>query len=247
MTTSNLKALHVPGNPLILPNVWDAASAKLVEQAGFPVVATGSFAVAESLGYADHHGTPVETSFAAFAQITRAVSVPVTIDVEGGYGLPEAELANRLTDIGVAGCNFEDTDHASGGGLVETGKQADRVAALKAAAPDLVVNARVDVFVQADDQKAVLDEGISRARAYLEAGADCVYPIMVHDVEVLKEFTEAVAPASVNAVYLPGGPDFAALAELGIARISLGAGLWIHVQSFLRDTLAQIANGERPY
>ncbi|MFC0107315.1 isocitrate lyase/PEP mutase family protein [Kibdelosporangium aridum] len=246
MTTPSLKALHVPGVPLILPNAWDAASAKLVEQAGFPVVATGSAAVAESLGYADHHGTPVETSFAAFARITRAVSVPVTIDVEGGYGLPEAVLATRLADIGVAGCNFEDTDHA-GGGLVETSKQADRIAALKAAVPDLVVNARVDVFVQAEEQKAVLDEGISRARAYLESGADCVYPILVHDVEVLRAFTEAVAPAPVNAVYLPGGPDFAALTELGIARISLGAGLWMHVQGFLRDTLAQVAAGQRPY
>ncbi|MCE7010437.1 isocitrate lyase/phosphoenolpyruvate mutase family protein [Kibdelosporangium philippinense] len=246
MSTSALRALHVPGTPLILPNVWDAASAKLVEQAGFPVVATGSAAVAESLGYPDHHGTPVETAFAAFARITRAVSVPVTIDVEGGYGLPEAVLGTRLSDIGAVGCNFEDTDFENGG-LVEANKQADRIAALKGAFSELVVNARVDVFITAQDQKAVLDEGIERARAYLAAGADCVFPILIRDTEVLRTFTEAVAPAAVNTVYLPNGPDFAGLAQLGVARISLGPGLFHFVKTQLQEKLTQIAAGERPY
>ncbi|CAM3880194.1 isocitrate lyase/phosphoenolpyruvate mutase family protein [Kibdelosporangium persicum] len=247
MTAAALRALHVPGKPLILPNVWDAASAKLVEQAGFPVVATGSAAIAESLGYPDQHGTPVGEAFAAFARITRAVSVPVTVDVEGGYGLPEAELAARLAEAGAAGCNFEDSDHDAGGGLVDVARQAGRIAALRAAGPDLVINARVDVFITAADQQAVVDEGIERARAYLAAGADCVYPILVRDMDVLKAFVDAVAPAAVNALYLPDGPDFAGLAELGLARISLGAGMFRHLQAQLRERLAAMAAGQRPY
>nr|WP_042197299.1 isocitrate lyase/phosphoenolpyruvate mutase family protein [Kibdelosporangium sp. MJ126-NF4]CEL22870.1 Probable carboxyvinyl-carboxyphosphonate phosphorylmutase [Kibdelosporangium sp. MJ126-NF4]CTQ90010.1 Probable carboxyvinyl-carboxyphosphonate phosphorylmutase (EC 2.7.8.23) [Kibdelosporangium sp. MJ126-NF4] len=241
-----LRALHVPGTPLIVPNVWDAASAKLVERAGFPVVATGSAAVAESLGYRDHHGTPLVETFAAFTRITRAVSVPVSFDVEGGYGLSEAELAERLAEVGAAGCNIEDTDHDATG-VVEMARQADRVAALRAASPDLVINARVDVFLHAPDQQAVLDEGIKRARAYLEAGADCVYPILVRDLEVLRAFTDAVAPAAVNATYLPSGPDFAGLAQLGLARISLGVGLWRDVQNHLIGKLALLKEGKRPF
>ncbi|ONI75016.1 carboxyvinyl-carboxyphosphonate phosphorylmutase [Actinosynnema sp. ALI-1.44] len=241
-----LRALHVPGTPLVLPNVWDAASARLVERAGFPVVATGSAAVAESLGYSDHHGTPLAETFGAFARIARAVSVPLTVDAEGGYGLPEAELADRLAEVGAAGCNIEDTDHG-GTGLVEAARQADRLAALRAASPGLVINARVDVFLYARDQSAVLDEGIERARAYLAAGADCVYPILVRDEEVLAAFTAALAPASVNATYLPTGPDVAGLARLGVARVSLGVGLWRDAQSHLFGKVALLAAGERPY
>jgi 2-methylisocitrate lyase-like PEP mutase family enzyme len=116
--------------------VWDAASARLVEQAGFPVVATGSAAVAESLGYGDHQEAPPDEMFAAARRITRVVSVPVTVDAEGGYGLPADELAGRLAEAGAAGCNIEDTDH-TGGGFHPIAEQAGRLAALRAAAPDL--------------------------------------------------------------------------------------------------------------
>ncbi|GAB3882210.1 hypothetical protein GCM10029964_039610 [Kibdelosporangium lantanae] len=157
-TTERLRALHRPGNPVLLPNAWDAASALAVERAGFPAVATSSAAVAEALGYADHQQAPVAEMFDAVRRITRVVSVPVTMDAEGGYGMSGSELAERLADAGAVGCNFEDTDHA-GGGIVDVSRQADRVAELRAAAPDLVINARVDVFLYAPDQKSVLDEG----------------------------------------------------------------------------------------
>jgi 2-methylisocitrate lyase-like PEP mutase family enzyme len=247
MTAAVLRSLHVPGRPLVLPNAWDAASARLVEQAGFPVVATSSGAVAESLGYSDHQGGPVDEIFAATKQIARAVSVPVTMDAEGGYGLPAQELAERLADAGVVGCNIEDTDHAAGSGLLDLGAHADRLAALRAAAPDLVINARVDLFVTAQDQKEVLDEAIERARAYLVAGADCVFPILVRSADVLQAFVNAVSPAAVNAIYLPGGPDLAGLAELGVARVSLGTGLWRKAQAELAATLARLAEGTLPY
>ncbi|NIH78918.1 isocitrate lyase/PEP mutase family protein [Amycolatopsis viridis] len=236
MTAAALRALHVPGDPLILPNAWDADSARLVAEANFPVVATSSVAVAASLGYPDGEVAPVQEMFAAAARIARAVPVPVTVDAEGGYGLPGPEFADRLLATGAVGCNYEDTDHA-GGGLRPVDEQAARLAAIReAAGADLVLNARIDVFLTAADARAVLPEAIERARAYLDAGADCVYPILLRDRDVLAEFVQAVRPAAVNA----NGPDFAALAELGVARISLGAGLWRDARGWLAEHLKSL-------
>ncbi|GAB3432817.1 isocitrate lyase/PEP mutase family protein [Actinophytocola sediminis] len=246
MIAARLRALHVPGDPLLLPNAWDAASARLVAKAGFPVVATGSAAMAAALGYADGHGTPPGEMFAAIRRLAEAVDVPVTADIEGGYGLGPAELAERLAEAGAVGCNLEDTAHP-GDGLVAVAEQADRVAALRAADGDLVINARVDVFLRAADQRAVLAEGIERARAYLAAGADCVYPILIRDEEVLGEFVEAVRPAAVNAAYLPGGPSLAAMRAAGMARISLGPGLFHLTQNYLEKVLTGLAAGKSPY
>ena len=245
MSAGRLRALHVPGDPLVLPNAWDAASARLVEAAGFPVVATGSAGVAESLGYPDGQGAPPAEMFAAARRIARAVGVPVTVDVEGGYGLPAAELAGRLADAGAVGCNLEDTDHGARG-LVDIARQADRIAALRAADPELVINARVDVFLCAEDGRAVLADGVARARAYLAAGADCVYPIMV-PADVLGAVVVAVAPAPVNALYLPDGPDPAALGGEGVARVSLGPGLFRLAGSAVTRSLRRLAAGVAPY
>src|SRR6185436_2904384 len=110
-----LAALHRAGKPLVLPNAWDAGSARAVEAAGFPVVATTSAGVARSLGFEDHQAAPVGEMLAAAARIARAVSVPVTVDFEAGYGLAPATMIERLLEAGAAGCNFEDTDHAAGG------------------------------------------------------------------------------------------------------------------------------------
>jgi 2-methylisocitrate lyase-like PEP mutase family enzyme len=247
VTATALRALHVPGKPLILPNAWDAASARLVEEAGFPVVATSSAAVAESLGYSDGEGAPPGEMFDAVRRITRVVSVPVTVDAESGYGLPAGELAGRLAEVGAVGCNIEDTDHA-GVGLVDTPKQADKLAALRdATGAELVINARIDLFLSTEDEKTVLDQAIERARAYLTAGADCVYPILIRSADVLAAFIDAVGPAAVNATYLPGGPDLAVLGELGVARISLGTGLWRLAQSSVQQTLGRLAAGTAPY
>lgn len=226
MTAAQLRALHVPGEPLVLPNAWDADTARAVESAGFPAVATSSVAVAAALGYPDGERAPVAEMFAAAARIARAVSVPVTVDAESGYGLPVAELVTRLLETGAVGCNLEDTDH-SAGGLRAIAEQADRLAAVRAAAgPDLVVNARIDVFLGAKDVRGVLPEAIERARAYLAAGADCVYPIFLVDPGVLAEFVKAVGPAAVNANPRPGSLSIRDLAGLGAARVSLGATPW---------------------
>src|SRR5262245_10995702 len=145
-----LAALHRVGAPLVLPNAWDAGSARAVEAAGFPVVATTSAGVARSLGFEDHQAAPVDEMLAAAARIARAVSVPVTVDFEAGYGLAPAEALERLLACGAVGCNFEDSDHAAHA-LVAPAVQAERIAALRAAATRtgvaFVLNARVDVFL----------------------------------------------------------------------------------------------------
>jgi 2-methylisocitrate lyase-like PEP mutase family enzyme len=245
VTAAALKALHVPGKPLVLPNAWDADTAKLVEAAGFPVVATSSVAVAAALGFPDGEEAPAGEMFAAAARIVKAVGIPVTVDAESGYGLSGAELAGRLLDAGAVGCNFEDTDHGTGQ-VRPVAEQAERIAALREAAGDgLVINARVDSFRGVDAAEA-LAGGVARAKAYLEAGADCVYPIHLKTPELIAEFVQEVGGA-VNVTAWPGTPGIAALAELGVARISLGGGLWQYLRKQLEATLAGVAEGKLPY
>ncbi len=174
------RAAHHGPRPLVLPNVWDCASARVFAGAGFGALATSSGAVAATLGYADGQHTPAAEMFAAIARIARCVDVPVTADIEAGYGLAPAELAGRLAEAGAVGCNLEDSDPVSRD-LADPGRQADFLAAVRAAAGEaLVLNARVDVFVRprpagAGDAAA---EAAERGRRYLAAGADCCYPIL---------------------------------------------------------------------
>ena len=145
-----LRSLHRPGAPLVLPNAWDAATARAVAAAGFPAVATTSAAAAAALGYDDHEGAPAGEMLAAAARICRSVEVPVTVDAEAGYGLTAAELAAGLSGMGRPGCNLEDTDHAARA-LRDPARQAAWLRAVRQAASGqgyrLVINARIDVFV----------------------------------------------------------------------------------------------------
>jgi 2-methylisocitrate lyase-like PEP mutase family enzyme len=211
----------------VLPNAWDAASAQAVVAAGYPVVATTSAGVAAALGYEDHQDAPPGEMLAAAARIARVVDVPVTVDAEAGYGLSPDELVEALQEAGAAGCNVEDTDHAAGG-ITETARQAETLAALRAAAAargyPLVVNARVDVFLadRSAPQLPRVEAAAARARAYLDAGADCVYPIFLHEREAIAAFVEAVA-GPVNILAVPTAPSVAELAGLGVARVSYGS------------------------
>src|SRR5690348_2880413 len=145
-----LRSLHRPGAPLLLPNAWDAATARAVVAAGFPVVATTSGGVAGTLGYEDHEGAPGDEMLAAAARIARSVEVPVTVDAEAGYGMEPAELVAALQGVGAAGCNLEDTDH-SDESLGDPDRHAQWLSAVRQAASDdgygLVINARIDVFL----------------------------------------------------------------------------------------------------
>ncbi len=245
-----LRALHVPGSPVLLPNAWDADTAGLVVAAGFPVVATSSGAVAASLGHHDHQGAPAEEMLAAAARIAAAVDVPVTVDAEAGYGLEPADLVDRLLAMGAAGCNLEDTDHSTGRpGAVEV--QAAYLRAARAAAGrSLVINARIDVFVAsfpdpAADQSEHLNEALDRAAAYLDAGADCVYPILLRSAELAEEFIDSVR-APVNLLAHPMTFDPAAARKAGAARVSLGTGLWRAQRLWLGEQLAELRRGNLP-
>ena len=243
----HLRSLHVPGRPLVLPNAWDAASARAVEAAGFLAVATASTAIAESLGYRDGEGTPVEVMFAAVARVVQAVAVPVTADIEAGYGLPAAELADRLLATGAVGCNLEDTDHRTGG-LVDAELQAVRIAGLRGAAGvPIVINARVDVHVRnVGPPEDRLSEAIRRARLYLAAGADCAYPIGVADEPTIVALVGGVG-GPLNIYAQPSAPPLARLAELGVARVSYGP--WLHrlAMQAVQRALTRIAGGEDPF
>jgi 2-methylisocitrate lyase-like PEP mutase family enzyme len=243
----HLRSLHVPGRPLVLPNAWDAASARAVEAAGFLAVATASTAIAESLGYRDGEGTPVDAMFAAVARVVQAVAVPVTADIEAGYGLPAAELADRLLATGAVGCNLEDTDHRTGG-LVDAELQAMWIAELRGSAGvPIVINARVDVHVRnVGPPEHRLSEAIRRARLYLAAGADCVYPIGVADEPTIAALVAGVG-GPLNIYAQPSAPPLARLAELGVARVSYGP--WLHrlAMQAVQRALTRIAGGEDPY
>jgi 2-methylisocitrate lyase-like PEP mutase family enzyme len=236
-----LRSLHHGREPLILPNVWDAASAGVVADAGFPVVATSSHAVAASLGYADTDSMPPEAAFAAVARIAAAADRPVTADIEAGYGLSPEDLVGRLLDAGAVGCNLEDSDHHGAGVLVPVDRQADWLRAVRDASETagvpIVINARVDVFIrEAGEPESRLPEAIRRGKAYLEAGADCVYPIGLTDRDAIAAFVREVA-APVNIWLRPDAPDRATLAELGVARISLAAGLFRRAMAEIRRAL----------
>jgi 2-methylisocitrate lyase-like PEP mutase family enzyme len=237
-----LRTLHVPGNPLVLPNAWDAASARAIVAAGFPVVATTSAGVAETLGYDDHEAAPAAEMFAAAARIARSVDAPVTADAERGYGLSPSDLVQALMEAGVAGCNLEDTDH-SAGALVDVGQQASWLAAVRDEAQrrgyELVLNARVDVFLANRDQPQLdrLEEALERARAYLEAGADCVYPILLRDNDGPARFV-AEASGPVNLLAVPGESTPAELAAIGVARVSYGPLVFRRVIEQLQAILA---------
>ncbi|GHG19583.1 isocitrate lyase/PEP mutase family protein [Streptomyces zaomyceticus] len=220
---SRFRALHLgraAGDPLVLPGPWDAVSARAFEAAGFPALATPSAGIAASLGYEDG-ATPASEMFAAVGRITRAVSVPVTADLEGGYGLPAAELVERVRESGAVGVNLEDSDGA--GGLKDPREQADWLAEVRAAAgPGLFVNARVDVYIRRAPDP--VGAAIARARLYAEAGADCVYPIAAPSAD-LPALRDALGALPINTLAGPGGPSFAALGRLGATRITFGDGL----------------------
>ena len=245
-----LRDLHVPGRPLVLPNAWDAASARAVEKAGFPAVATASSSVSASLGYRDEEGMPAAEAFAAIGRIARAVAVPVTADMEAGYGLAPDELVERLLDAGAVGCNLEDTDHARGG-LVDSDEQSRRIAAVREAAGSagvpIVINARIDVYLhEPGDPEERIMETLRRGGSYLEAGADCVYPIMVSDETAIAAFVQGLR-GMVNVYARPEAPPLPTLAALGVARISFGP--WLH-RLAMREAeaiLGEIASGSDPY
>jgi 2-methylisocitrate lyase-like PEP mutase family enzyme len=241
-----LRSLHRAGEPLLLPNAWDVPTARAVGAAGFPVVATTSVGVAAMLGYDDHEA-PGDEMLAAAARIARAVEVPVTVDAEAGYGMEPGELVAALRSAGAAGCNLEDSDHGS---LRDADSHAAWLGAVRQAAVDdgypLVINARVDPFfgpmlagAGPGTQEALVPEALRRAKAYVEAGVDCVYPIGLWETDALSHFMSEVQ-TPVNVVLLPQAPPLAELAALGVARVSWGPLLYWDAMARFGDQLGSL-------
>jgi 2-methylisocitrate lyase-like PEP mutase family enzyme len=244
-----LRSLHRPGDPLLLPNAWDVATARAVIAAGYPVVATTSGGVAATLGYQDHEGAPGDEMLAAAARIVRGVAVPVTVDAEAGYGMDPADVVAALRSMGAAGCNLEDSDYAAGT-LRDADGHAEWLAAVRHAAADdgypLVINARIDVFLHpflagagAGTQAELVPEALRRANAYLDAGVDCVFPITLWERDALEHFMSDVR-GHVNVVRLPQAPSLADLAELGVARVSWGILLHGEAMARFEEQLASL-------
>lgn len=221
-----LLALHRPGDPVILPTVWDAWSARLAAGAGFEALTVGSHPVADSVGKPDNEGMTFDDLITRVAQITAATDLPVSVDIESGYGEAPSRLIEGLLSVGAVGLNIEDTVHGEGGRLRSADEHADLVGALRAAADasgvHVVVNARTDLFLRQDgDESDRVDRAIARLRQAADAGADVLYPVGLHGPETMQRLTSEL-PLPVNAIAAPDKADPASYGPLGVARISFG-------------------------
>ncbi|KGI66373.1 isocitrate lyase/phosphoenolpyruvate mutase family protein [Mycolicibacterium rufum] len=221
-----LLALHRPGDPVILPTVWDAWSARLAAGAGFEALTVGSHPVADSVGKPDNEGMTFDDLITRVAQITAATDLPVSVDIESGYGEAPSRLIEGLLSVGAVGLNIEDTAHGEGGRLRSADEHADLVGALRAAADasgvHVVVNARTDLFLRQDgDESDRVDRAIARLRQAADAGADVLYPVGLHGPETMQRLTSEL-PLPVNAIAAPDKADPASYGPLGVARISFG-------------------------
>ena len=212
-----LRRMHFEPPILVLPNAWDVASATTFARLeGCRALATSSAAVARSLGWEDGEQAPRDTMIEAAGRIARAVDVPVTADLERGYGDP-AGTARAAWEAGLVGMNFEDSNAA---GLVSAAEQVDAIRAIRAAVPELVLNARVDVFLAGGGD---VDEAVERANAYLAAGADCTYPILCPPGTIAELAVRIDGP--INVIATQGAPAPVDLQALGVARMTWGSGL----------------------
>jgi 2-methylisocitrate lyase-like PEP mutase family enzyme len=212
-----LRRLHGEPRLLVLPNAWDVASARaFAALPGCRALATSSAAVARSLGWEDGEQAPRVEMVAAAGRITAAVDVPVTADLEAGYGDPVA-TAEAAWAAGAVGMNFEDSP---GGRLLPIDRQVELIRAIRAAVPELVLNARVDVFVRRDGG---VDEAVERANAYLAAGADCASPILC-PADAIADLARRI-DGPINVMVTPDTPPPAELERLGVARLTWGGGL----------------------
>ena len=222
----DLLALHQPGDPVVVPTCWDAWSARLAESAGFAAITVGSHPMADSIGRPDGEGMGMDEVVARVRQITEAVSIPVSVDLEAGYGLSPAGLVDQLLTAGGVGLNIEDTVHSDNGRLRTAEEHAEYVAGLRAAGErsgvHVVINARTDWFKgKHGDGSTRVEDAIARLRLCAEAGADVLYPVAFHDEETLTRLCREL-PLPVNAIAKPDEGDPEMPRRAGAGRVSFG-------------------------
>ena len=240
-----LLALHQPGNPVVLPTVWDAWSARLAVDAGFAALTVGSHPVADSVGKADQEGMTYDDVITRVKQITAAVDVPVSVDIESGYAESPTILITGLLEAGAVGLNIEDTVHSEGGRLRSSSEHAELVGALRKAADatgvHVVINARTDLFLRQDgDESDRVDRAIERLKEAAAAGADALYPVGRHDPDTLRRLATEL-PLPINAIALPDQDDPASFGPLGVGRISFGPFLQGVLSGRAKEILARWA------
>ncbi|WP_079086906.1 isocitrate lyase/PEP mutase family protein [Streptomyces silvensis] len=248
VSASAFRALHTPGTPLVLPNAWDVASARVVRAAGARAVATTSAGLAWALGTADGDRLTRDRAVAAVAAIVDAVDVPVTADIESGYAPDAAGVADTVRavlDAGAVGVNIEDARHGPGEPLRPLAEQSERIAAARkaagAAGVELFVNARVDTYLRGvgEGPDARLALTLERAAAYLAAGADGVFVPGAVDPATVAALVEGI-DGPVNVMAGPGAPPVADLAGLGVARVSVGSGIAQAAHALVRRAATEL-------
>ncbi|HVZ97652.1 MAG TPA: isocitrate lyase/phosphoenolpyruvate mutase family protein [Chitinophagaceae bacterium] len=244
--------LHRSGEILILPNIWDPLGALLLEDMGFPAVATASAAIAYSAGYNDGENIPFDDLVKKLKDISDRVSVPVSADIESGYAQDNEQLQRnirQLIESGIAGINIEDTD-AKTGSLLPAALQCKKIETIRKTAGNmgvsLFINARTDVFIKANPGGSTEDqlkEAVKRAHAYQAAGADGFYPILLQEEDAIKEMVQA-ANMPVNVLMVPGMPELSILRRMGVARVSLGPGFLKIAMNAMKQLAAKLKAGE---
>jgi 2-methylisocitrate lyase-like PEP mutase family enzyme len=229
------RALHIPGKPLVLFNIWDAGSAKAVATAGAGAIGTGSWSVANANGFADGEDTPLAFAIDNLRRIVGATDLPVTVDLESGYGDVPAVVGETIAlaiEAGAIGCNLEDSFPANGR-LREAADQANRIRRARQAADaanlHFFINARTDIFFQQPPEQhheAMVTEAIDRAHAYAEAGANGLFVPGLVDIALMARLAEA-SPLPLNIMVGDTTPPMHTLAEHGVARVSHGPGPYL--------------------
>lgn len=248
-----LKNLHIKGDPLILYNIWDAGGAKALQEVGAKAIATGSWSVAAAHGYDDGEKIPFDLVLENFKRIIESTDLPVTVDLEGGYGqspLQVQETALKVIEVGVAGINFEDqivgTDE-----LYSIEDQCSRIKAIREGAEraliPLFINSRTDIFLKTDPLNHTddhLNEAIRRSSAYAESGANGFFIPGLRDGNYIEKLC-ALSPIPINVMIMPGMPTLEQLSEMGVARISYGPGPYCLVMNALEENARQALSKER--
>jgi len=239
--------LHRGPSLLLLPNAWDAISARICAAAGFPSIATTSGGVSWALGYADGEAAPWPEVVAATARIVRVVSVPVTADIEAGFGDTPESVGKSISEIiraGVVGVNLEDGTPRGAAQIRTIADARERIAAAReaarAAGVPIVINARTDLYLRnIGDPGTRFDEAVERGKAYLAAGADCFYPITLRDPPTIARLVKALA-APININVRAGSPSVAELEALGVARASTASALALMAASTIRQIAEEL-------
>ena len=226
------KALHAQGDMLLLPNAWDVPSALAFQNAGFKAIGTTSWAIAAMLGYKDGENIPFEEMLLVVKRIIASIDIMVTVDAEAGYAQDEVSIvANilKIVEAGAVGINFEDTIKGAGGVLQPIEKQVSAIRAIKNSVVTddgpIFLNARIDTFLVEKDQQQACKATIERGRAYIEAGADCLFVPFLTDEGMISEIA-AACDAPINILALPQMADLRKIQSLGVNRLSLGNGVF---------------------